>query len=63
MTLVINILLASFCILNNFLIVASAEEEISCKDLLTSRDKVELIKATVVYITIGLNYIHYLHYL
>ena len=43
--------------------LASAEEEISCKDLLTSRDKVELIKATVVYITIGLNYIHYLHYL
>jgi len=28
----------------------SAEEEVSCKDLLTSRDKVEIIKATFAYI-------------
>ena len=28
----------------------SAEAEVSCKDLLTSRDKVEIIKATFAYI-------------
>ena len=31
-------------------IIFSAEEEVSCKDLLTSRDKVEIIKATFAYI-------------
>ena len=32
------------------MIIFSTEEEVSCKDLLTSRDKVEIIKATFAYI-------------
>ena len=32
------------------LIFCSAEEGVNCKDLLTSRDKVEIVKATFAYI-------------
>ena len=35
---------------NLLFVIFSAEEEVSCKDLLTSRDKVEIIKATFAYI-------------
>ena len=35
---------------NQLFVIFSAEEEVSCKDLLTSRDKVEIIKATFAYI-------------
>ena len=36
--------------ISSIFVLFSAEAEVSCKDLLTSRDKVEIIKATFAYI-------------